>query len=299
MSQPGHATTRRGSRPLVVLSRGSRHGSLWAGHIKDLVQGFSSQVVVPDSLDAFDTTLRQAAGVVDEVWVGGGDGSVRRAAGALAGTPTVLGVLPMGTGNALAGELGVPDKPEEMVAMLRDTAVAKSIDLGSFNGEVFVNVATLGLTAGIATALLDTDKKLLGKLAYLPAVVRAVKEMHQIPVEIETQGQVFRGPILQFVASNGGRHAGGFPVTPNARIDDGKLSVYAVRPTGTEPLIQYAVALVRGKHTKLTEVWSVEVDRLVLSTPRSRTFILDGDAVQTDRAEIALLPGALRVLTAP
>jgi len=293
-------SARRDCRPLVILSRGSRHGAAWADEISDLVRPFASQVLMPSGKDNFDAALNKAlADGVEEVWVGGGDGSVRRAAEVFARSAVILGILPLGTGNALASELGIPEKPAEMVAMLRSEAVERRIDLGSFNGQVFVNVATLGLTTGIARALMDTNKKLLGKLAYLPAVVKAVGDMRKVQVEIETQGQVFRGNILQFVASNSGRHAGGFQVTPRARIDDGLLSVYAVRPTGTEPLLQYAWALARGKHTRLSEVWSVETTQLTVTTPRHCPFILDGDIVHARRAEIQIMPLALRVLAAP
>src|SRR5205823_5191048 len=94
---------------------------------------------------AMDRAIREAvASGADTVVIGGGDGTVRTAAQALAGTRTTLGVLPLGTLNHYARDLGVPTALEDAARALA-TAEVRAVDVGDLDGSVFVNNSAIGL----------------------------------------------------------------------------------------------------------------------------------------------------------
>lgn len=88
--------------------------------------------------------LRDACSTGEEVWVGGGDGTLRTAATFLRKSGGILGVLPLGTMNLLARDLGIPLELEDAVATLIQ-APAEPIDVGLINGQPFLNKSALGL----------------------------------------------------------------------------------------------------------------------------------------------------------
>ena len=108
----------------------------------------------------------------DLVVVGGGDGTMSYAAGRVAGTNVVLGVLPLGTANDFARTLEIPNNLAEACATIADGKVV-DIDLGRANGEPFLNVASVGLSVAVTEALSPRLKRYIGPLAYSIATALA------------------------------------------------------------------------------------------------------------------------------
>lgn len=237
---------------------------------------------------------------IQEIWIGGGDGSVKLAASQLCNTDVVLGILPLGTGNSLARELGIPIPLAEAVDALKNNAQTDAIDVGAFNGEVFVNVATLGMTSHIMDSVSQSPKGRFGRLVYLPAVWRALKLTRPIGVNITTStGESYRGRALQFVAASSRLHGGPFAVTETASICDGKLSIYVVQHGDRAALWRYGFALVRGRHTELPEVWACDAESVKIVLNKRAKFVLDGDPVKAQFGEITTKMQALKVLRMP
>jgi diacylglycerol kinase family enzyme len=228
------------------------------------------------------------------VIVGGGDGTLRAAAERLAGTSTTLGAFPLGTGNAWAHELGVPNGPVPAAATLFK-ASPRLLDLGVANGHGFVNVATIGLTSLIARHVRGR-KGALGRLAYLSAVVRSLREARPFHLTVESDAGRFECDAMQFVAAAGRTHAGPFPVTRHAANDDGLLSLYALHETDRRGMLRFGLALLRGRHTQLEEVWSCEAASAEVSTHPGRSVVVDGDVLCRGRLTLELRPSSLRVL---
>lgn len=140
----------------VVINAASRRGAAAATSAVD----FLKQAGVPVSAVHPVTSGAEVTGVLDRVAaeehdlvvVGGGDGTVSYAAGLLAGTDTVLGVLPLGTANDLARTLEIPNGLAEACAVIANGKVV-DIDLGRANGQPFLNVASVGLSVGVTQAL--------------------------------------------------------------------------------------------------------------------------------------------------
>ena len=195
---------------------------------------------------------------IKNIWIGGGDGSIRAAAANLVDTGIVLSILPLGTGNSLARELEIPLKLEDAIRFHLEESEARRIDVGVFNDQVFVNVATLGLTTNIMEEVQKSNKGLFGRLVYLPAVWRAVAESRSFSIKVETESGIYEGRALQFVAASTRLHGGPFPVSTDASIEDGKLSIYVLISKEENSLWRYGVGLLLHRQTKLPEVWNVE-----------------------------------------
>lgn len=283
----------------VVLSGGSRTGREAAYDVCKILGDDAEFVHVSKSADDQRVMIRKAlnSGIRD-IWVGGGDGSVRLAAEELVNQEAILRILPLGTGNSLAREIGIPIPLEEAIAFHRETAIPRRIDVGSVNDQKFVNVTTLGLTTKIMEEVQASNKSALGRLVYLPAVARAVSALRPIPLRLEIEGGGFEGHALQLVAASTRLHGGPFPVSEQAAIDDGMLSIYVVSQEGKGSLLKYGVALMLGKQTQLGEVWNCEVDSAKVILPSPRKFVVDGDPLKAKIANLGIVKQGLIVSAA-
>src|SRR5919112_5545673 len=159
----------------VVINAGSRRGAaheLAVDTMRKAGVPVSAVHPVHSGADLAGTLDRVLADGHDLVVVGGGDGTVSYAAGRVAGTGIVLGVLPLGTANDLARTLEIPNDLAGACAALADGKVV-DIDLGRANGQPFLNVASAGLSVGVTEALTPGLKRRLGPLAYGIATLRS------------------------------------------------------------------------------------------------------------------------------
>ncbi len=208
----------------------------------------------------------------DLVVVGGGDGTVSCAAGRVAGTDVVLGVLPLGTANDFARTLEIPSNLAEACAAIADGKVV-DIDLGRANGEPFLNVASVGLSVAVTEALSPRLKRYLGPLAYGVATLRSYARHKPFrarlefpdgdhePLELEN--------LLQVAVGNGRHYGGGNTVSPTAGIDDDTLDIYAILAGPLREHVSIARFLKDGsfiKHDRVHHLTSRSV-RLVTEHP--------------------------------
>ncbi|MFZ4508386.1 MAG: diacylglycerol/lipid kinase family protein [Fimbriimonas sp.] len=281
----------------VVINPKSRLGTEASATLRPRLEPEAEFFRLVTSVGAFDRAMEEAVNrKIQTVFVGGGDGTIRQAARHLVGTETTLGILPFGTGNSLARELGIPLALDMVVPFFREVAHVRKIDVGTFNGEVFVNVATLGLTSRIASALKVLPKSQLGRWAYLPALVAAASLTRSQRIVVETNSGVFEGQALQMVAASTRLHSGPFAVTKNAAIDDGKLSIYVLEKGDRAALLEFGLALLVGRHCDLPNVWAVDVAEATVTLGRPSKFVLDGDPFRAQKVALGVRAGALKVL---
>ena len=145
------------------------------------------------------------------------------AGGRLAGTPTVLGVLPLGTANDFARTLEVPLDPAAAVAALPTSTVA-DVDLGRAGRRPFLNVASMGLSVGVADRLTPRLKRRLGRFAYPVATLRAFRQHVPFRVRLEfpdgDHETLEVDDVLRLAVGNGRHYGGGLAVSPGASVDD-------------------------------------------------------------------------------
>lgn len=176
------------------------------------------------------------------VLASGGDGTVRAVAEALRGSGTPLTVIPQGTGNLLARNLGVPLGDFDEAVSAAFVGENKPIDLGvvtitrpdeSEDEHVFLVLAGMGLDARAITATRSSLKKKLGWLAYVDAGMRTMIKDAPLQIHYSVDGAPVKSlTVFTVMIGNCGLLPGGVLLIPDAELDDGKLDVVALRPLG-------------------------------------------------------------------
>ena len=217
----------------------------------------------------------------EAVVAGGGDGTIRTVAGALAGTGVPMGMLPVGTLNHFARDLGIPlDLQEAAEVVARGTA--RALDLGEVNGEIFVNNSVLGFYPPVVTVR-DQVRERFGHgkwRATLSALFKVLPRLAPLEVRIEVEGRaVFRRTFFVFVGNNEYQMSA-FSYGARSRFDSGDLYLYIARPEtrlGTIGLA--ALGLIRDvARTGHFDAWCVP-ELTIDSRKKIMPVYLDGEVV--------------------
>jgi diacylglycerol kinase (ATP) len=236
--------------------------------------------------------LREGA---ELVFVWGGDGMVQRCADVLAGSQVKMAILPAGTANLFASNLGVPDDLEEAVDVGLD-GVSRRLDVGRVNGERFCVMAGAGFDARM---IQDADgglKDRVGRLAYVWSGAKNLRaKQFKAAIRVD-DAPWFKGKASSILLGNVGDLFAGIEAFEGARPDDGRLELGIVTADGlmdwTRTIARTAVGSPdKSPFVKTTQARSVEVklDRKVL-------YELDGgDRVKVKTLEIEVEPGAIDV----
>lgn len=229
------------------------------------------------------------------VIVGGGDGTLSLVAPTVIKKNKTLGVLPTGTGNTFARDLGLPTDVFEACTVLSNGKAA-NVDTGTANGITFLNIATVGLTTLVARELDKGIKRVSAGAAYMLALIRAIQRIRPFEAAITVNGNETRFMTMQIVIGNGRYHAGGFAITEDAGITTGKLHAYALKETRKSAILRLALGLQFGRHTTLENVQTFRFDAAHFETTPSRALTLDGEVRTQAPVAFASHPGALRVI---
>jgi len=235
----------------------------------------------------------------DLLVAGGGDGTVSCAAGRVAGTPVVLGVLPLGTANDFARTLGIPADVAGAVRELVDGRVV-DLDLGRVDGRPYLNVASLGLSVGVTEKLSPRLKKRLGPLAYPVATLRAYRAHEPFTARLEfPEGDhepVELTDLMQVAVGNGRHYGGGNAVSPTASLDDHRLDVYAVVRGRLRDHVSIARTLRSGDLVQHERVHHVTTRALRVVTDPPLPVNLDGEVAATTPATFTVDRNAVHVV---
>ncbi|MGY2744587.1 diacylglycerol/lipid kinase family protein [Arthrobacter sp. UYCu723] len=236
---------------------------------------------------AEDTGLGQAREAleaeVDVVIAAGGDGTVRCVAEILAGTGTPMGLVPMGTGNLLARNLGI-DITDPVAAshdILTGTdakvdVVKASLD-HSEDEQLFLVMAGLGYDAAIMANTVDGLKDRVGWLAYVEAGIRHLPGK-PVKAKISIDGQhPVRRRIRSVMVGNCGKIMGGVEVFPDAKLDDGILDVVILAPAGKLGWLTVLAGVFGRKNSKNTSVEYFRGKSAEIELDHGQEFQLDGD----------------------
>ncbi|WP_225755181.1 lipid kinase [Actinotalea sp. Marseille-Q4924] len=267
---------------VLVVNAGSRRGS--ARDVGDAVRAagipLAAEHVVRRDDDLESVLDRALADAPDLLVVGGGDGTVSCAAGRVAGSRTVLGVLPLGTANDLARTLEIPDDLREACAVLADGTVV-DIDLGRADSRPFLNVASVGLSVEVTGALSPTLKRRLGPLAYPVAAVRAYRRHQPFAARLEfpdgDHPTLEVDDLLQVSIGNGRHFGGGATVAPHADIDDHMLDVDVVEHGRLRDHVSMARLLRTGHFIEHEKVHHRATRRVRLVTEPALRINMDGE----------------------
>ncbi len=233
------------------------------------------------------------------VFVAGGDGTVRACIEGLAGTEAALAVLPGGTGNLLAVNLGIPTETIDGVQIALDrgrrAVDVGEVDLGDGTSQVFAVMAGMGLDAAMVDDAPTGLKARVGSLAYVYSALKHLAD-DEMRVEVRVDDQpVLRRRARSVVVGNVGRLQGGVNLMPDAEPDNGQMEVAVLAPRNFGHWVQLAVGVLR-RSNRVPNMEVLRGSRIVVTSDRAHPRQLDGDVIDpADRLEISVRPQALWV----
>ncbi|AMA45450.1 lipid kinase YegS [Pseudomonas alabamensis] len=222
---------------------------------------------------------------------GGGDGTLRDVAQAMAGASASLALLPLGTANDFAHAAGVPLEPEDALLLLEQPA--RTVDLGAAGERIFLNMATGGFGSTVTANTSEDLKKVLGAAAYMLTGLSRFSELQSASVELTGPEFHWQGQLLALGIGNGRQAGGGHELCPEAVIDDGLLDISIL------PAPQEVVGALRellsgeGLYVRARLPW-VEI-----RSSQGVDINLDGEPLQADALRFEARPGALRLHLPP
>jgi len=227
------------------------------------------------------------------VW--GGDGMVQRCVDVLAGSKSTIGIIPAGTANLLATNLGIPKDLKAAVAIAVGSNRRK-LDVGRINGEGFAVMAGAGFDARMIGAADGPLKDRFGRLAYVWTGAKSVR-VKPFDAKIDVDGKKwFRGKASCILVGNVGHLFGGVEAFENAEPDDGAFELGVVTADGAVAWMRTIAraAIDTASASPYTETTTARKIRIQLD--RKVPYELDGgDRPKTKDLRITIEPGAVRV----
>ena len=224
----------------------------------------------------------------------GGDGTVNHVANGIAGSDSALGILPMGTVNVFAMELGLPSHNLELCWRIIEGAYVRLVDLPSANEKHFVQLGGVGLDAQVVKETSLALKRSFGPLSYLISAAQiAARHPPRLFVESEN-APVEEGSFV--LIGNGRLYGGPFPFFKHAVLDDGLFDVVVFKRLGYLEIIKYLQDVVFSSDIRAPEVEYFQTQRLRILSDHDVPVELDGELAGNCPVEFRIQRKALRVL---
>jgi YegS/Rv2252/BmrU family lipid kinase len=249
---------------------------------------------------------KAAAESLDAFIVVGGDGSLNRAVAGLVGTQTALGVLPAGTSNVWAQELGLPGLTWTRLMALEESArrIAHAqvwqADVGLCNHKPFLLWAGVGLDAFVVHHIEPRTQleKRFAVAHYAASAALNATAWHGMQLRVRTDGEIANGHFLLAVVSNIHLYAGGYAeLSPHALLDDGTMDLWLFEGSSLEDIVQLVWELWSGRHLHSDRVHRLPFRQAVLESDSPLYIQTDGEPLKgSGHVKIEVRPRAMRVL---
>ena len=287
---------------LVLLNtRAGTGDQRLAGQVRKELVATQAQAEVCEATGENLERLARDAAVADfdAVVAAGGDGTVSTIAAALAGTKTSLGILPLGTLNHFARDLGLP---LDLTAAVRTVVLGRTleVDVARVNGRVFVNNASIGLYAHVVRRREVRRERLRSNkwLATFFAVLRVFRRFPAMRVRLEVPGgTAVRTSPFVFVGNNQYKmHF--WSIGRRSRLDAGQLTLYVANRFGRLGILRLALRGLLGRLEQARDFDYLHVQEVRVESGKSRLLMaIDGELVRmTPPLHFEIWPQALTVL---
>ncbi|GAC1540849.1 MAG: diacylglycerol kinase family protein [Ramlibacter sp.] len=251
----------------------------------------------PDLLAAARDAVQAGAGMVAAA---GGDGTVSAVASQLVGTQVVLGVLPMGTLNHFAKDLGLPLDVDHAIDVLAHGRVG-AVDVGQVNDRVFINNSSIGIYPDI---VLDRERqrRRLGRSKWPALAVACLKVLQRYPtlaIQLAVEGDKLPARRSPFVFIGNNRYEiAGFEIGNRKSLEEGRLSLYMAHHGGRFGLLRLAVQAMLGRLQQADDFETLDSTELEIQTRRRAVHVsADGEVMlMQPPLHYRIRAGALKVM---
>ncbi|MEE8329658.1 MAG: diacylglycerol kinase family protein [Thermodesulfovibrionia bacterium] len=249
--------------------------------------------------DAHDFAKKKSG--TDLIIVAGGDGTFNEVINGVLCAREIepdrgnspLALVPLGTTNVLAQELGIP-KDIKKAVNLALTGTPKKISLGRINGSYFTLMAGIGFDGQAVLGVKNNIKKIAGKGAYIISGFKALYGYNPPLIEIKTRDGTFTG--YSAVVGNSRCYAGRFQVTPRADIIKPELDLCLLKRKTKTSLLKFVSGIIMKRHLKLKDVLYGKYSELEISSKKPVHVQIDGDYFGTLPVKITAIKDAVNVI---
>ena len=269
--------------------------------VPDLIQKnldtnlFEFTIVFTDSAMHGSQLAADAVGQYEYIVAVGGDGTVNEIASSIAGTDTVFGIIPFGSGNGLARFLGIPMDTEKAIRALNDQHV-EVIDAAKLNGQWFFNMAGMGFDAHISEVF--SHDKTRGFGAYIRSAFREITNYKSENYHIEIDGAVYEREAFMLSFANSSQYGNNAHVSPDASVQDGLIDVCIIKPFPLYRFIEMGIRMFTKTSTGSKYVEIIRGKNILVRRTKPAPVHLDGEPqILGTEAEINVMPGSLRIVT--
>jgi diacylglycerol kinase (ATP) len=284
----------------VIAHAGKAFGDGLPGLRRELArQGIEDPlwVEIPKSKFAPKQVKRLLDEGAELLFVWGGDGTVQRCIDAMAGSEAALAIMPAGTANLLATNLGIRQDIEHAVSTgLRGER--RKLDVGRFNGERFAVMAGAGFDASMIQQADGGLKDRLGRVAYVWTGSQSLRAK-PFKAKITVDGVPwYAGAASCILVGNVGRLFGGIEVFEDARPDDGRLEVGVVNADGVADWVRTLARTAVGQAERSPLVQATSAKKIKVKLDRKVLYEVDGgDREKVKAFTIKVQPGAITICT--
>jgi diacylglycerol kinase (ATP) len=280
---------------VVILNPTAGNGQPehWQERI-ELIVGGCPVHVTSHSAEAEALARRAAEEGFGKVVAAGGDGTVNEVVNGIAGSSVALGLLPIGTVNVFAMELGLPWRNLELCWDIIQGDDVRLVDLPSANERFFVQLAGVGLDAQVVKETSLAFKRSFGPLSYL---ISAAQIAARQPPKLFIESASTSVDEASFVLVGNGRLYGGpFPFFKHAIIDDGLFDVVLFKRLGYLEIIKYLQNVVFSSEIRAPDIEYFQTKHLRVTSAQDVPLELDGELAGSCPIDFRIEEKALRVL---
>lgn len=223
----------------------------------------------------------------------GGDGTINEVASALAFDEVPLGIIPAGSGNGLARELGVASRPERAIADAL-AAEPRPMDLGEIDGRLFANIAGVGFDAHVASRFAVAGRR--GFIGYAGITARALTSYVPSTYRITSDGESVEARAVLVTIANSPQFGNGALIAPGAQVDDGVLDLVVMEERSRLATVCQVPRLFNGTVRRIGGCTIRQIRRVTIEADHPMTFHVDGEPVTGgSRLVVRVHPAALRI----
>ena len=264
---------------------------------KLLERKISFHLQFSENADHLTHLTRQAQGEgYNVIMVCGGDGTAHYALQALVGGQGVMGIIPLGTGNDFAGNLGIAEDLDFACDLLTKGKVRK-IDVIQVNSERYmVGVGGVGFDSEVNSLANRLSRFISKKATYvLPVLYKTLVYRPKI-ISLQLDNETLRGPVLMVAFGNIKSYGKGMKITPLAEPDDGLFDICWIDPVKKFSLFRFFPTVFRGEHIEMPEVYYYRSTSARVESSLPLDLYGDGEFICQTPFTLRLLHQALRVL---
>jgi diacylglycerol kinase (ATP) len=225
----------------------------------------------------------------------GGDGTVNLVANQIQGSTMALGIIPMGSGNGLSKDLGIPQNDLEKALQLLTNSRIQEIDTLDVNGHFFIHLCDIGFNAHIVKLFNKSGKR--GILSYIKFSIREFFRYRNFKFKLETESKTIKGKAFMITVANSNQFGSNITINPEGKLDDGLFEVIIIKRFPRSKIVGIFLRMLTKRINFSPYCVIMKCTRAIITTKRKKTLQYDGEIAENiTEVNIKINPKQLKVL---